>query len=61
MRNFGLSHQEWRYAAANRPGITRPRLNGLLRGKMARSCLDALVNLATAAGLTVHIQVAETA
>ena len=47
--------------AANRLGITRPRLNDLLQGKMAKFSLDALVNLATASGLVVHIQVAEAA
>jgi predicted XRE-type DNA-binding protein len=32
-----------------------------LQGKMAKFSLDALVNLATAAGLAVHIEVAEAA
>ncbi|MER2252316.1 XRE family transcriptional regulator [Methylorubrum podarium] len=48
-------------AAASRLGITRPRLNDLLQGKMAKFSLDALVNLATAAGLTVRIQIADAA
>lgn len=48
-------------AAAGRLGITRPRLNDLLQGKLAKFSLDALVNLATASGLTVHVQVAEAA
>lgn len=43
-------------AAAGRLGITRPRLNDLLRGKLAKLSLDALVNLATASGLTVRVQ-----
>jgi predicted XRE-type DNA-binding protein len=47
--------------AAARLGITRPRLNDLLQGKMAKFSLDALVNIATAAGLTVHIHVARAA
>lgn len=47
--------------AVNRLGITCPRLNDLLQGKMAKFSLDALVNLATASGLVVHIQVAEAA
>jgi predicted XRE-type DNA-binding protein len=47
--------------AADRLGITRPRLNDLLQGKLAKFSLDALVNLATASGLTVHVQVAEAA
>lgn len=48
-------------AAAQRLGITRPRLNDLLQGKIAKFSLDALVNLATASGLTVHIEVAKAA
>jgi predicted XRE-type DNA-binding protein len=43
-------------AAAARLGITRPRLNDLLRGKLGKFSLDALVNLATAAGLTLEIR-----
>ena len=57
VRAWGLPQE----AAANRLGITRPRLNDLLQGKMAKFSLDALVNLATASGLAVHIQVAEAA
>lgn len=48
-------------AAAARLGITRPRLNDLLRGKLGKFSLDALVNLATASGLTLEIRVAEAA
>ena len=48
-------------AAATRLGITRPRLNDLLRGKLGKFSLDALVNLATAAGLVLEIRVAEAA
>lgn len=48
-------------AAAARLGITRPRLNDLLRGKLAKFSLDALVNLATASGLTLEIRVAAAA
>jgi predicted XRE-type DNA-binding protein len=42
-------------AAAQRLGITRPRLNDLMRGKLGKFSLDALVNLATAAGLVLEI------
>jgi predicted XRE-type DNA-binding protein len=45
-------------AAAARLGITRPRLNDLLQGKLGKFSLDALVNLATAAGLTLEIHLA---
>lgn len=48
-------------AAAVRLGISRPRLNDLLRGKMGKFSLDALVNLATAAGLTFEVRIAEAA
>lgn len=57
VRAWDLSQE----VAASRLGITRPRLNDLLQGKMAKFSLDALVNLATASGLVVHIQVAEAA
>lgn len=44
-------------AAAGRLGITRPRLNDLLQGKLGKFSLDALVNLATAAGLTLEMHI----
>ncbi|MEO6607338.1 MAG: XRE family transcriptional regulator [Aestuariivirga sp.] len=43
--------------AAMRLGISRPRLNDLLRGKMSKFSLDALTNLATRAGLKVKLSV----
>jgi predicted XRE-type DNA-binding protein len=45
-------------AAAGRLGITRPRLNDLLQGKLTKFSLDALVNLTTAAGLTLEMHFA---
>lgn len=41
--------------AAERLGVTRPRLNDLLRGKIDKFSLDALVNIAASAGLALHI------
>ena len=41
--------------AAQRLGITQPRLNDLLRGKLSKFSLDALVNLATATGRRVRV------
>ena len=38
-------------------GITQPRLNALLRGKIEEFSLDALVNVATRAGLHVALKV----
>jgi len=48
-------------AAAARLGITRPQLNDLMRGKLGKFSLDALVHLASAAGLTLEIRAAEAA
>lgn len=47
--------------AAGRLGITRPRINDLLRGKLGKFSLDALVDMATAAGLKLEIRIAEAA
>lgn len=38
-------------------GITQPRLNDLLRGRIQKFSLDALVNLASRAGLRVDVKV----
>lgn len=38
-------------------GITQPRLNDLLTGKISKFSLDALVNIATSLGLEIHIDV----
>lgn len=48
-------------AAAARLGITRPRLNDLLQGKLDKFSLDALVNLAATAGLVLEMKVAAAA
>jgi predicted XRE-type DNA-binding protein len=42
--------------AAKRCGVTQPRINDLLRGRIARFSLDALVNIAAALGCKVKIQ-----
>lgn len=47
--------------AAARLGITRPRLSDLMRGKLAKFSLDALVNLTAAAGLALEIRIADAA
>ncbi|GAA0647579.1 helix-turn-helix transcriptional regulator [Sphingomonas ursincola] len=57
IESWGLTQE----AASARLGITRPRLNDLLRGKMSKFSLDALVNIATAAGLVFEINVAQAA
>jgi predicted XRE-type DNA-binding protein len=42
--------------AAKRCGVTQPRMNDLLRGRVSRFSLDALVNIATAIGRRVHVE-----
>jgi predicted XRE-type DNA-binding protein len=41
--------------AATRCGVTQPRLNDLLRGRLSRFSLDELVNIATALGRRAHV------
>ena len=40
--------------AARRLGITQPRLNDILKGKISKFTLDTLLTLATRAGLKVR-------
>jgi predicted XRE-type DNA-binding protein len=42
-------------AAATHCGVSQPRINDLLRGRVSRFSLDALVNIATALGRRVHV------
>lgn len=42
--------------AAARCHVTQPRINDLLRGRISRFSLDALVNIATALGRRVHVE-----
>ena len=43
--------------AARRLDVTQPRLNDLLRGRIGRFSLDALILLAERAGLNVHMRI----
>jgi predicted XRE-type DNA-binding protein len=43
--------------ASKRLGLTQPRMNDLLRGRINKFSLDALINLATRAGLAVRVQI----
>ena len=45
-----------RTEAARQCGVTQPRIDDLLHGRVSRFSLDALVNIATAIGLRVHIE-----
>ena len=48
---------KWTQAeAASQCGVTQPRMNDLLRGRIARFSLDALVDIATALGRRVHVE-----
>ncbi len=47
--------------AAKRFGVSQPRLNDVLRGKIDKFSLDALVNMLAAAGLRVELRVKKAA
>ncbi len=47
--------------AAELFGVTQPRVSDLMRGKINLFGLDALVNMATAAGLHIEMRVLEAA
>ena len=51
IRSWELSQKE----AAKRLGISQPRLNDVLTGKIDKLSLDALVNLSAAAQMNVDI------
>lgn len=42
--------------AAERCGVSQPRINDLVRGRVSRFSLDALVNIATALGRRVSLE-----
>ena len=42
--------------AAKHCGVTQPRIYDLLRGRVSRFSLDALVNIAAAIGRKVHVE-----
>src|SRR2546422_5259181 len=44
-------------AAAKALGLTQPRLNALLKGKIGQFSLDALVNIASRAGMNVRLEI----
>jgi len=46
--------------AARQCGVTQPRINDLLRGRVSRFSLDALVNIATAIGRRIHVELEAT-
>ena len=51
-----LKTHDWTQAeAASRCGVTQPRINDLLRCRVSRFSLDALLNIATALGFRVRV------
>ena len=53
IETWGLTQAE----AARRLGVTQPRLNDLLRGRINKFSLDAIMALAISAGLNVEWRV----
>lgn len=52
-----VKKQGWTQSeAAEHCGVTQPRINDLLRGRVSRFSLDALVNLSTALGCRVRVE-----
>jgi len=52
-----IEESGWTQAeAAKQCGVTQPRINDLLRGRISRFSLDALVNIAAALGRRVHVE-----
>lgn len=57
-----IERREWTQTeAAERLGVTQPRISDLMRGKIDLFGIDSLVNMATQAGLHVEINIAEPA
>ena len=52
-----IEESGWTQAeAADHCGVTQPRINDLLRGRISRFSLDALVNIASALGKRVQVK-----
>lgn len=47
--------------AAKALGVTQPRVSALMRGKISMFSLDSLINILTALGLKLDIQIREAA
>lgn len=57
-----ITEKGWTQAeAAKRCGVTQPRINDLLRGRISRFSLDALVNIASALGRRVTVSIDDAA
>lgn len=57
-----IQTNEWtQKEAAKRCGVTQPRINDLLRGRISRFSIDALVNIAAALGRKVRVSLEDAA
>jgi predicted XRE-type DNA-binding protein len=57
-----IKQKGWTQAeAAKRCGVSQPRINDLLRGRIARFSIDALVNIASALGRKVTVKLEDAA
>ena len=52
---FVKKHGWTQFEAAQHCGVTQPRINDLLRGRVSRFSLHALVNISTALGCRVRV------
>ena len=59
LKNHLLRNNISQTEAARLLGVTQPRISDLMRGKISLFSLDALVNMAAAAGLHLEIRVVE--
>ena len=59
LKNHLLRNNISQTEAARLFGVTQPRVSDLMRGKINLFSLDALVNMAAAAGLHLEIRVVE--
>jgi len=61
LKNHLIRTQMSQAQAAQLFGVTQPRISDLMRGKINLFGLDALVNMAAAAGLHIELRVREAA
>ena len=57
LEQFHESQRRTQAKAAQALGITQPRLNQLLKGKIGEFSLDALVNMAARTGMRVGLTI----
>lgn len=61
IENFYRLSEMTQAEAARQLGLTQPRLNDLLKGKIDKFSLDALVNMLAKAGMRVEMKVKKAA